>query len=95
MNLIADIGFDHSFSFIYSARPGTPAAELADETPMEVKKTHGDSTHIIPLYLIIGSKLLLGCFGKIQLLRHALVGILNLNSLNKKILYTFNCCIER
>ncbi|MDG2175602.1 MAG: tRNA (N6-isopentenyl adenosine(37)-C2)-methylthiotransferase MiaB [Gammaproteobacteria bacterium] len=38
MNLIADIGFDHSFSFIYSARPGTPAAELADETPMEVKK---------------------------------------------------------
>jgi tRNA-2-methylthio-N6-dimethylallyladenosine synthase len=38
MNLIADIGFDHSFSFIYSARPGTPAAELADDTPMEVKK---------------------------------------------------------
>lgn len=38
MNLIADIGFDHSFSFIYSARPGTPAAELADETPEAVKK---------------------------------------------------------
>jgi tRNA-2-methylthio-N6-dimethylallyladenosine synthase len=38
MNLIAEIGFDHSFSFIYSARPGTPAAELADETPMDVKK---------------------------------------------------------
>ena len=38
MGLIADIGFDQSFSFIYSARPGTPAASLRDETPMEVKK---------------------------------------------------------
>ena len=38
MKLIADIGFDMSFSFIYSARPGTPAADLADDTPMEVKK---------------------------------------------------------
>ena len=31
MNLIGDIGFDTSFSFIYSARPGTPAAELPDD----------------------------------------------------------------
>ena len=38
MNLIADVGFDQSFSFIYSARPGTPAANLADDTPMVVKK---------------------------------------------------------
>ena len=38
MNLIADIGFDLSFSFIYSARPGTPAASLADDVPMAVKK---------------------------------------------------------
>ena len=38
MNLIAEIGFDQSFSFIYSARPGTPAAGLADDTPMDVKK---------------------------------------------------------
>lgn len=38
MDLIAEIGFDHSFSFIYSARPGTPAAELPDETPMDEKK---------------------------------------------------------
>ena len=38
MKLIEDIGFDHSFSFIYSARPGTPAAELADDTTMEIKK---------------------------------------------------------
>jgi tRNA-2-methylthio-N6-dimethylallyladenosine synthase len=38
MNLIAEIGFDQSFSFVYSARPGTPAASLADDTPMSVKK---------------------------------------------------------
>ncbi|MDH5547665.1 MAG: tRNA (N6-isopentenyl adenosine(37)-C2)-methylthiotransferase MiaB [Gammaproteobacteria bacterium] len=38
MNLIADIGFDHSFSFIYSARPGTPAASLPDDVPLDVKK---------------------------------------------------------
>ncbi|HTT07588.1 MAG TPA: tRNA (N6-isopentenyl adenosine(37)-C2)-methylthiotransferase MiaB [Gammaproteobacteria bacterium] len=38
MDLIEDIGFDQSFSFIYSPRPGTPAAGLPDEVPMEVKK---------------------------------------------------------
>lgn len=38
MKLIEDVGFDHSFSFIFSARPGTPAASLEDETPMQVKK---------------------------------------------------------
>ncbi|MGV6808084.1 MAG: tRNA (N6-isopentenyl adenosine(37)-C2)-methylthiotransferase MiaB [bacterium] len=38
MKLIDDIGFDQSFSFIYCARPGTPAAELPDDTPESVKK---------------------------------------------------------
>jgi len=37
MKLIDDVGFDASFSFIYSARPGTPAADLADATPAAVK----------------------------------------------------------
>ncbi len=37
MKLAADIGFDASFSFVYSRRPGTPAADLADDTPQEVK----------------------------------------------------------
>ena len=37
MKLIADVGFDNSFSFIFSPRPGTPAANLADDTPHEVK----------------------------------------------------------
>ncbi|WP_394226554.1 tRNA (N6-isopentenyl adenosine(37)-C2)-methylthiotransferase MiaB [Pseudoalteromonas spongiae] len=38
MNLINDIGFDMSFSFIYSARPGTPAADLPDDVPESEKK---------------------------------------------------------
>ncbi len=38
MALIEGVGFDHSFSFIYSARPGTPAAELRDDTPADVYK---------------------------------------------------------
>ena len=38
LQLIAELGFDQSFSFIYSARPGTPAASYVDETPMAVKK---------------------------------------------------------
>ncbi|MCH8944866.1 MAG: tRNA (N6-isopentenyl adenosine(37)-C2)-methylthiotransferase MiaB, partial [Proteobacteria bacterium] len=38
MNLVAEMGFDQSFSFIYSRRPGTPAASLADDTSMDVKK---------------------------------------------------------
>ncbi|SFC61551.1 tRNA (N6-isopentenyl adenosine(37)-C2)-methylthiotransferase MiaB [Collimonas sp. OK412] len=37
MKLIADIGYDNSFSFIFSPRPGTPAANLQDDTPHEVK----------------------------------------------------------
>ncbi len=37
MKLIDDVGFDNSFSFIFSPRPGTPAANLRDETPHEVK----------------------------------------------------------
>ena len=37
--LIRDVGFDHSYSFIYSARPGTPAASLVDDTPADTKKS--------------------------------------------------------
>ena len=42
--LIDSIGFDHSFSFIYSARPGTPAAAFADDLPFEVKQ---ERLHIV------------------------------------------------
>jgi tRNA-2-methylthio-N6-dimethylallyladenosine synthase len=38
MDLIEAVGFDHSFSFVYSARPGTPAASFSDNVPVEVKK---------------------------------------------------------
>ncbi|MCL4135270.1 UNVERIFIED_CONTAM: hypothetical protein GTU68_031478 [Idotea baltica] len=38
MQLIETIGYDTSFSFIYSARPGTPASDLADDVPMDVKQ---------------------------------------------------------
>jgi tRNA-2-methylthio-N6-dimethylallyladenosine synthase len=38
MDLIAEVGFDQSFSFIYSRRPGTPAASLPAEVPHEVKQ---------------------------------------------------------
>lgn len=37
MKLIEDVGFDTSFSFVYSRRPGTPAADLTDDTPQDVK----------------------------------------------------------
>ena len=37
MKLIDDVGFDNSFSFIYSPRPGTPAVEMEDSTPADVK----------------------------------------------------------
>jgi len=37
MRLIDEVGFDTSFSFVYSRRPGTPAADLADDTPQTVK----------------------------------------------------------
>jgi tRNA-2-methylthio-N6-dimethylallyladenosine synthase len=38
MDLIEEIGFDASFSFIYSRRPGTPAADFADDVPREIKQ---------------------------------------------------------
>lgn len=37
LRLVEEVGFDASFSFVYSRRPGTPAASLPDDTPQEVK----------------------------------------------------------
>jgi tRNA-2-methylthio-N6-dimethylallyladenosine synthase len=42
MKLIEDVGFDQSFSFIYSRRPGTPAADLADDVSSEAKHARLD-----------------------------------------------------
>ena len=55
MKLIEDMQFDNSFSFIYSPRPGTPAASLADDTPheikharlMQVQRAINDNTHAL------------------------------------------------
>ncbi|MES9940385.1 MAG: tRNA (N6-isopentenyl adenosine(37)-C2)-methylthiotransferase MiaB [Candidatus Thiodiazotropha sp. 6PLUC2] len=38
LQLIEEVGFDHSYSFIYSRRPGTPASDLPDDVPLEVKQ---------------------------------------------------------
>src|SRR6185295_9671794 len=38
LRLVDEVGFDSSFSFVYSRRPGTPAADLPDDTPREVKR---------------------------------------------------------
>jgi tRNA-2-methylthio-N6-dimethylallyladenosine synthase len=38
LQFIKDLDFDHSYSFVYSKRPGTPASDLPDSTPEQVKK---------------------------------------------------------
>jgi tRNA-2-methylthio-N6-dimethylallyladenosine synthase len=38
LKMVDELGFDDSYSFLYSARPGTPAAALPDDTPLETKK---------------------------------------------------------
>ena len=38
LDLVAEVNFDNSYSFVYSPRPGTPAANLPDDTPLSVKK---------------------------------------------------------
>ena len=38
LDLVKELNFDHSYSFIYSARPGTPAASYQDDTPLEIKQ---------------------------------------------------------
>jgi len=53
MNLIHDVGFDNSFSFIYSARPGTPAAQFPDTVPVEVKKQR---LHILQQRILLNAK---------------------------------------
>jgi tRNA-i(6)A37 thiotransferase enzyme MiaB len=60
MKLINDINFDKSFSFIYSQRPGTPAASYPDDVDMQVKKdrlslvqkTIDESTEVISKSMI-------------------------------------------
>jgi tRNA-2-methylthio-N6-dimethylallyladenosine synthase len=61
MKLIDEVGFDASFSFVYSARPGTPAVELVDDTPASVK-----SARLMRLQKVID--------GQAQAISQAMVG---------------------
>lgn len=53
MNLVHEIGFDNSYSFIYSPRPGTPAAQLPDDVSMEVKKQR---LHVLQERLVLNGR---------------------------------------
>ncbi len=52
MQLVHDVGFDQSFSFLYSPRPGTPAASLPDDVPMAIKKSR---LHVLQERLTLNS----------------------------------------
>lgn len=66
MKLINDIEFDHSFSFIYSARPGTPAADLPDNVSLEEKKQRLEKLQSqITQYAMRYSRQMLGTFQRI------------------------------
>jgi len=60
MRLIETVGFDLSFSFIYSARPGTPAASFDDDVPLQVKKArlHCLQTRITESFMAISRDML-------------------------------------
>ncbi|MFL9926466.1 tRNA (N6-isopentenyl adenosine(37)-C2)-methylthiotransferase MiaB [Herbaspirillum lusitanum] len=64
MKLITDIGYDTSFSFVFSPRPGTPAANLSDDTPYEVKLKR--LQHLQAVVQENATKISLGMLGSIQ-----------------------------
>jgi tRNA-2-methylthio-N6-dimethylallyladenosine synthase len=68
MRLIDAVGFDQAFSFLYSARPGTPAAALVDETPMAEKEAR-----LARLQVAVQSNGRRYCEGLLGTLQHVLV----------------------
>jgi len=64
MKLISDVGFDQSYSFIFSSRPGTPAANLADDTPMDVK--HARLTRLQAAVTANANRINQGMVGSVQ-----------------------------
>ena len=64
MKLIDDVGFDQSFSFVYSKRPGTPAANLADDTTEEEKKQR--LTHLQTTITANSDRISRGMIGSVQ-----------------------------
>jgi len=64
MKLIERVNYDHSFSFIYSQRPGTPAELLEDNVPMDVKKAR--LAHLQKTILASASEISQGMIGSVQ-----------------------------
>jgi tRNA-2-methylthio-N6-dimethylallyladenosine synthase len=72
LRLVAEAGLDQSFCFVYSARPGTPAASLPDEVPIEVKQQRLArlQTQLDAQSLVI-SRTLVGTVQRVLVERHA------------------------
>jgi len=64
MNLLEEIGFDTSYNFLYSARPGTPAAELADDTAPEIKEAR--LTRLLKRNVEMAAAISRGMIGSVQ-----------------------------
>ena len=64
MNLLEEIGFDTSYNFLYSARPGTPAAELADDTAPEIKEAR--LTRLLKRNVEMAAAISRGMVGSVQ-----------------------------
>jgi tRNA-2-methylthio-N6-dimethylallyladenosine synthase len=72
MRLIEDVGFDGSFSFLYSARPGTPAADYPDATPHAVKQARLERLQArIEEQYRARSELMVGSVQRVLVERHA------------------------
>ncbi len=72
LKLAADVGFDQSFVFIYSRRPGTPAASLPDEVPQEVKHERlARLTALLDAQALAISRRMVGSVQRVLVARHA------------------------
>jgi tRNA-2-methylthio-N6-dimethylallyladenosine synthase len=72
LKLAADVGFDQSFAFIYSRRPGTPAASLPDETPLQVKQQRlARLQALLDAQALAISRRMVGSVQRVLVARHA------------------------
>jgi tRNA-2-methylthio-N6-dimethylallyladenosine synthase len=72
LELIRSVGFDHSFSFIYSPRPGTPAADMPDDLPLEQKQARlARLQELIDHQAMAISQAMVGSLCRVLVERHA------------------------
>ena len=72
LQLAADVGFDQSFAFIYSRRPGTPAASLPDATPLDVKQQRlARLQALLDAQALAISRRMVGSVQRVLVARHA------------------------